>query len=101
MGSQIVERIKAVPNETKLLVLDPEADAYYQERGIQVSGFQSNVVYLKSPLPSSNNHRRDESTSGDEDDRVKMRHQVTSLPQFVSFLGKMIRRCAHEEEKKG
>ncbi|EFX87482.1 hypothetical protein DAPPUDRAFT_192104, partial [Daphnia pulex] len=44
---QIVERIKSVSNETKLLVLDPEADLYYRERDIMVSSSQSNVVLIK------------------------------------------------------
>lgn len=85
---QIVERIKAVANETKLLVLDPEADAYYQERGIQVNGFQSNVVYLKTPAVSSSrpgsSNRHDES-SDDDTRRVKMRHDEVRDFIFFSF----------------
>ena len=76
---QIVERIKAVPNETRLLVLDPEADAYYAERGIQVSGVQSNVVHLRTPTARSNNNKStgDDSSSNDDGDdvRVQLRHQ--------------------------
>ena len=47
--AQIVERIKSVPNETRLLVLDPEADAYYEQRNILVTSAQSNVIYMKTP----------------------------------------------------
>lgn len=77
---QIVERIKAVPNETRLLVLDPEADAYYAERGIQVSGTQSNVVHLRTPTARNNNKSSantagDSSSDDDGDDRVQLRHQ--------------------------
>lgn len=77
---QIVERIKAVPNETRLLVLDPEADAYYAERGIQVSGTQSNVVHLRTPTARNNNKSSantagDSSSDDDGDVRVQLRHQ--------------------------
>lgn len=70
MTSQIVERIKAVPNETKLLVLDPEADVYYQERGIAVNSAQSNVTYIKTPAAP----RATGESSDEDDDRVQMRH---------------------------
>ena len=77
--SQIVERIKAVANETKLLVVDPDADAYYQDRGLLISGTQSNVVYLKTPVNTQlrANKSRDESSasSPDDDDRVQLRQQ--------------------------
>lgn len=48
---QVVERIKAVPNETKLLVLEVEADKWYKERKIVVKSTQANVVYKKTPFP--------------------------------------------------
>lgn len=67
---QIVERIKAVSNETKLLVLDPEADLYYRERDIMVSSSQSNVVVIKTPAaPRATN----ESSDDDDDYEVKLR----------------------------
>ncbi|XP_022251023.1 Na(+)/H(+) exchange regulatory cofactor NHE-RF1-like [Limulus polyphemus] len=46
---QVVERIKAVPHETRLLVLDEEADKWYKERKIVVRNTQSNVLYCKTP----------------------------------------------------
>jgi hypothetical protein len=48
---QVVERIKAIPNETLLLVLDRAADRYYRERNVQVNGSQSNVLQCKTPNP--------------------------------------------------
>lgn len=73
--AQIVERIKAVPNETRLLVLDPEADAYYQQRNILVSGTQSNVLYVKTPpvRPGSGSYSSDE--EGGENNHVEMRRR--------------------------
>ncbi|KAK0040968.1 Na(+)/H(+) exchange regulatory cofactor NHE-RF1 [Biomphalaria pfeifferi] len=35
--SDVIARIKAIPGETKLLVVDRETDSYYKERGITVS----------------------------------------------------------------
>ncbi|KAK2710122.1 Na(+)/H(+) exchange regulatory cofactor NHE-RF2-like isoform X2 [Artemia franciscana] len=54
----VIEKIKAVPNETKLLVVDPETDKYYKERNIAVSSSMSNVKFLKTPshAPKNNNN---------------------------------------------
>uniref|UniRef100_T1J115 PDZ domain-containing protein n=1 Tax=Strigamia maritima TaxID=126957 RepID=T1J115_STRMM len=46
---QVVERIKAVPGETKLLVVDDNADKYYKERKMVVKHTMSNVVHIKTP----------------------------------------------------
>jgi len=48
---QVVQRIKAVPNETKLLVLDESAEEYYKSRNIVVNGDMPNVIYMKTPVP--------------------------------------------------
>lgn len=48
---QVVERIKSIPNETKLLVVDEEADKWYKERKIVVKSTQSNVIFMKTPIP--------------------------------------------------
>lgn len=42
--SQVVQRIKAVEDETKMLVVDAEADNYYKEKKIVIRGDMSNVV---------------------------------------------------------
>uniref|UniRef100_A0A0N7ZBN2 PDZ domain-containing protein n=1 Tax=Scylla olivacea TaxID=85551 RepID=A0A0N7ZBN2_SCYOL len=47
---QVVQRIKAVPNETRLLVVDPAADRYYKNRNIVVRGSQDNVITRSSVL---------------------------------------------------
>lgn len=41
---QVVQRIKAVPNETRLLVVDPPTDKYYKGKNIVVRGSQENVI---------------------------------------------------------
>lgn len=48
---QVVERIKSDPKETKLLVVDPETDAWYREQDIVIKSSQLNVVYVKTPVP--------------------------------------------------
>lgn len=47
---QVVERVKAVANETKLLVIDREGDAYYHDRKVIITGNMENVLYLETPV---------------------------------------------------
>ena len=78
---QLVVIIKSVPNETKLLVLDAAADAYYTERKITVHGNQSNVQYIKTPVASSParsaRSSSDESSRGEE--HVQRRNKENGL----------------------
>lgn len=46
---QVVERIKAFPNETKLLVVDQEADEYFRANNIVIKGTMANVKVIKTP----------------------------------------------------
>lgn len=46
---QVVQRIKAVATETKLLVVDAEADEYYKEHKIVVCGDLPNIDYHETP----------------------------------------------------
>ncbi|GIY25411.1 hypothetical protein CEXT_233801 [Caerostris extrusa] len=48
---QVVERIKSISNETKLLVVDEEADRWYKEKKIVVKSTLPNVEYIKTPVP--------------------------------------------------
>lgn len=66
---QVVERIKAIPTETKLLVLDAEAEKYYKNKKIVVKGTQSNVLHLKTPVPRPNPATHQSSPSANEDRR--------------------------------
>lgn len=78
---QIVERIKALPNETKLLVLDPDADVYYNERNIMVSSSQSNVVFIKTPAAP---RAKNDSSEDDDDYEVKLRSKGSRSPASPS-----------------
>ena len=42
---QVVQRIKSVPDETRLLVVDAEADNYYKDKKIVVRGDMPNVSF--------------------------------------------------------
>ena len=41
---QVVQRIKAVEDETRLLLIDNEAEVYYKQNDIVVSGEMENVL---------------------------------------------------------
>ena len=41
---QVVQRVKAIANETKLLVVDAETDKYYREKKIVIRGDMPNVL---------------------------------------------------------
>lgn len=49
--SQVVEKIKAISDDTKLLVVDEATDGYYRSRGIKVSKDLGNIQYIKTPVP--------------------------------------------------
>lgn len=46
---QVVQRIKALPDTTTLLVVDPEGDNYYRSKNIVLKSSLSYVVHLKNP----------------------------------------------------
>lgn len=51
--SDVIARIKAIPGETKLLVVDRETDSYYKERGITVSSSMPQTEVHVTPDASS------------------------------------------------
>ena len=46
---QVVERIKAFPNETKLLVVHQEADEYFKANNIVIKATMANIKVIKTP----------------------------------------------------
>lgn len=58
---QVVQRIKAVANETKLLVIDPQGQLYYAERNIIITSSMPNVQKMRTPAtqPQRINNRPD------------------------------------------
>jgi len=47
---QVVQRIKAVPDETKLLVVDEQTDMYYKERNVVVRSDMDIVDVRETPI---------------------------------------------------
>ena len=70
---QVVERIKSMANEARLLVVDPQADRWYSSRDLVVKSSQLNVIYMKTPAtrPTNNDgqqqqQQRESAGSADE-----------------------------------
>ena len=53
---QVVQRIKAVQNETKLLVVDKDTDVYYRTRKIVIRGDMPNVHKIEGPSSRDGAH---------------------------------------------
>lgn len=51
---QVVQRIKAVPNETKLFVIDLAGQIFYNERNIAIKSSMPNVKVIKTPSHQPN-----------------------------------------------
>lgn len=65
--NQVVERIKAFANETKLLVVDQEADDYFRENNIVIKGTMSQIKIIKTPEKNPNSvEDRSDGSSVDE-----------------------------------
>ncbi|XP_012532999.1 Na(+)/H(+) exchange regulatory cofactor NHE-RF1 isoform X2 [Monomorium pharaonis] len=65
--NQVVERIKAFANETKLLVVDQEADDYFRDNNIVIKGTMSNIKVIKTPERNPNSvEDRSDGSSVDE-----------------------------------
>ncbi|CAL1530421.1 unnamed protein product, partial [Lymnaea stagnalis] len=47
--TDVIARIKAIPGETRLLVVDRETDKYYREKGITVSSSMPQTQHLTTP----------------------------------------------------
>lgn len=56
----MVEKIKAVPNEARLLVVDQAADRYFADKGITISSELSCIEHFSCPLtkPSTGSYSR-------------------------------------------
>lgn len=55
---QVVERIKSVVDEAKLLVVDREGDVYYQQRKILITGSMDNVLLRETPITNPYSNRQ-------------------------------------------
>jgi len=64
---QVVTRIKAIENETKLLVVDKTCEEYHKEHGIVV---KSSLSYVKTCSNDNNTNDVHENVYNDEDDEM-------------------------------
>jgi hypothetical protein len=109
---QVVQRIKAIPNETKLLVVDDKTEQYYKARNIVINSEMSNIDYLKTPVPRpTTNNNPDEvvddspaigngSSHSDEDGKshVSDTDSGSSLPSKTDSLPKSSRNGFNYED---
>lgn len=79
---QVVERIKTIPSETKLLVLDAEAEKYYKSKKVVVKGTQSNVLHLKTPVPQPRIGYQPPSAPNADDNSLDERRSSSSSPRI-------------------
>jgi C-terminal processing protease CtpA/Prc len=52
---QVVQRIKAIPNQTKLLVVDSDADKYFKANNTIIKSSMPDVLHLQTPIPNEKN----------------------------------------------
>lgn len=63
---QVVQRIKAIPNQTKLLVVDSEADKYFKENNIIIKSSLPDILHLQTPEQNDHNEVDLNGEKGDE-----------------------------------
>ena len=51
--AQVVTRIKTTPNTVRMLVIEPDGERYYKEKGITITGNMSNVIVGEAKPRSS------------------------------------------------
>lgn len=60
--NQVVQRIKAVPDETQLLVVDSASEEYFKSNNITISSSLPDIVNLKTPATSGNSNHIEKSS---------------------------------------
>lgn len=81
---QVVQRIKTVPDETKLLVVDSEADAYFKSKNIVIKSDLPDVIYVKTPSSNLTNGK-----NGDERSQISSKNgscfqiEVSGCPSLL------------------
>ncbi|KAI5699390.1 hypothetical protein M8J76_000626 [Diaphorina citri] len=61
--NQVVQRIKAVPDETKLLVVDVASEEYFKSNNITISSSLPDIVHLRTPATSGNSNHVEKPSS--------------------------------------
>ena len=86
---QVVQRIKALPNETSLLVVDKEAEMFYKQNEIIVTGAMRNIS-IRSSDPDDeveedihHHHDSDSNHLGQQESRSGSGSPMTTTPDGV------------------
>ena len=74
---QVVERIKSIDNETRLLVVSKAAEDVYKRFGVVVKGTLP-TVQLTSSLDTAKKHKVSSSAKNDDDDVMDFKEQTAS-----------------------
>ena len=72
----MVQRIKAIPNETKLLVVDQATEEYYKRQSIIVKSTLPNVLHLSSEQRESHGSQEASSNQQIEDEDEAINYQL-------------------------
>lgn len=59
---QVVQRIKAVPDETKLLVVDSASEEFYKRNNIPITSSLLDIVHIKTPVTNINSNQVENSS---------------------------------------
>ena len=83
---QVVQRIRALPSETRLLVVDAAAEAFYRDRDIVITGQMEDVEYRSSGdgggrNSSSNNRLMRDLNDGDRNSVESANSNASSAGQ--------------------
>ncbi|XP_005096718.2 Na(+)/H(+) exchange regulatory cofactor NHE-RF1 [Aplysia californica] len=88
--TEVISRIKEVPGQTRLLVVDREADQYFREKGVAVSSYLPETEFLSSADP---NDVQGQPETVDLDQEVA----VTPAPAAVAAAAVVVEQQAEEE----
>ena len=76
---QVVQRIKTMPNETTLLVVDKEAEMFYKQNEIIVTGAMRNISIMSSDPDDDDQHHNNQQHLG-QDSRSSSGSPMTTTP---------------------
>lgn len=83
---QVVQRIKAVPDETKLLVVDKETEDYYKRSGIMIKSSLDTVDHRSSEHPDVSLHKAEVIVRSSNDSKSVSRSSSTSIGKVKRLL---------------
>lgn len=95
---QVVERIKAFPNETKLLVVDQRADEYFRANNIVIKGTMANVKVIKTPEKNPHRAAEQDELNGSLDENAQKSTASNDTSQSESSTVSMNARTENENK---